>query len=315
MGSAAAAPGALPERGRTPELDGSRLGAILNISQRFNSEHNLNELLDLVTEEAARLLDCERASLFLFTQDRSELYSKVALGSSQVIRVAAGTGIAGAVAESGLPTIVEDAYRDSRFYEGIDHNTGYRTRNLLAVPLKAGGGEIIGAFELLNKRAGAYTLADMAVAESLAGQAGLAIQNAQLIEELRRHRSALESENRNLMREIGAHLPARTILGASARIEALRSMIASVADCDVTVLITGESGTGKDLVARALHYGSARSRGPLVAMNCAALPESLVESELFGVERGVATGVEKRAGKFEAPTAARCFSTRSAISR
>jgi Nif-specific regulatory protein len=276
------------------------LGAILRLSQRLNSEHNLNDLLDLVAEEGARLLDCERASLFLFTPDRSELFTKVALGSSQVIRIAAGAGVAGAVAESGVPTIVEDAYRDARFFEGVDHNTGYRTRNLLAVALHAGEGEIIGAFELLNKRVGAYTAADVAIAEALAGQAGLAIQNAQLIEELRRHRALLENENRSLLREIGSHVPARTIIGSSARLVALRTMIASVADCDVTVLITGESGTGKDLVARALHYGSPRARGPFVAMNCAALPETLVESELFGVERGVATGVEKRIGRFEA---------------
>jgi Nif-specific regulatory protein len=279
------------------------LAAILRISQRLNSEHNLNQLLDLVAVEATRLLECERASLFLYTPDRSELVSKVALGSNQVIHVPAGAGIAGSVAQTGKPLKVDDAYGDPRFFRSIDHGSGFRTRNLLAVPLAGvdgeGGVEILGAFELLNRHAGSFTAGDVDLALALAAQAGLAIQNARLIEELRQHRTALENENRSLLREIGGHLPVRTILGASRKIGALRTMIADVADCDATVLITGESGTGKDLVARALHHGSPRSRGPFVAMNCAALPDALIESELFGVERGVATGVTERPGRFE----------------
>ena len=121
-----------------------------------------------------------------------------------------------------------------------------------------------------------------------------------MIGELRRHRATLEAENRNLLREIGGRLPAQSLLGMSAPIEALRTMIARVADAEVTILITGESGTGKDLVARSVHFASPRARGPFVALNCAALPETLVETELFGVEKGVATGVDRRIGKFEA---------------
>jgi Nif-specific regulatory protein len=120
-----------------------------------------------------------------------------------------------------------------------------------------------------------------------------------MIGELRRHRAALETENRNLLRELGGRLPAQSLLGLSPQIDALRSMIERVSDADVTVLITGESGTGKDLVARSIHFASPRARGPFVALNCAALPETLVETELFGVEKGVATGVERRIGKFE----------------
>src|SRR5439155_7339881 len=72
-----------------------------------------------------------------------------------------------------------------------------------------------------------------------------------------------------------------------------------VADADITVLVLGASGTGKEMVARALHYGSRRREGPFAAVNCAAVPESLLESELFGIERGIATGVERRPGLVE----------------
>src|SRR5438876_6067202 len=84
------------------------------------------------------------------------------------------------------------------------------------------------------------------------------------------------------------------------RIQAVLQLIERIQDSSVNVLISGESGTGKDLIAKALHYSSRRARQPFVALNCAALPESLVESELFGIERGVATGVNPRMGQFQA---------------
>jgi Nif-specific regulatory protein len=273
----------------------------------MNSERDVNALLDLVVAEASRLLDCERASIFLFTPSRDELVSKVALGSERTIRVDAGVGIAGAVAATGQIVTVDDAYGDPRFFHGVDEATGYRTRNLLALPLAGADGEIIGTFEILNKRAGNYTAEDTEIALSLGANAALAIQNAQMIGELQRHRATLEAENRNLLREIGGRLPAQSLLGLSAPIESLRTMIARVADADVTILITGESGTGKELVARSVHFASPRARGPFVALNCAALPETLVETELFGVEKGVATGVDRRIGKFEAANGGTLF--------
>ncbi|MGO9242957.1 MAG: sigma 54-interacting transcriptional regulator [Bryobacteraceae bacterium] len=279
--------------------DSQKLAAILRVCQRMNSERDVNALLDLVVVEATRLLDCERASIFLFTPTREELVSRVALGSEQTIRVRAGVGIAGAVASSGEVIVVNDAYGDPRFFQGVDNTSGYRTRNMLALPMIAADGESIGAFEVLNKRVGPYTSEDLEIGLSLAANAALAIQNAQMISELRRHRAVLETENRNLLRELGGRLPAQSLLGLSPQIEALRAMIERVSDADVTVFITGESGTGKDLVARSIHFASPRARGPFVALNCAALPETLVETELFGVEKGVATGVERRIGKFE----------------
>lgn len=276
------------------------LNAILEICQKIISERDLDTLLDLITEEAARLLDAERASLFLLDRERNELVSKVAMGSAEVIRIGASQGVAGHVATTGETVSVDDAYSDPRFYQAVDRVSGFHTRNLLAVPLVGRDGERIGAFELLNKREGAFTASDAGVLRGLAATAALSIQNAQLIAELNRHKSALETENRNLMREIGGRLGQRALMGSSAAVSQLREMIERIADADVTVLITGESGTGKDLVARSIHYASPRARGPYVALNCAALPETLVETELFGVEKGVATGVERRAGKFEA---------------
>src|SRR5260370_35361273 len=117
-----------------PELN-DRLSAILAISQKMNSQHDLGSLLDLIAREAISLLDCDRASIFLLDRQTNELWSKVALGSDEILRFDARRGIAGTTALTGATINVRDAYSDPRFYTGIDDRTGYRTRNLLAVPL------------------------------------------------------------------------------------------------------------------------------------------------------------------------------------
>jgi len=277
----------------------AKLAAILHICQRMNSERDLSRLLDLVAEEGARLLGAERASIFLLSADGSELFSKVALGSPEMIRLDARQGIAGTVVSTAEEICVDDAYGDPRFYQGVDEKSGYRTRNMLAVPMLSLDRKAIGAFEILNKRVGVFTEEDRQIVRSLAANAAIAIQTAQFIHELQSRRARLEDENRNLLRELGGRLPAQQLYGSHPKLDDLRRMVERIADADVTVLITGESGTGKDLVARSIHFASPRAPKPYVALNCAALPETLVETELFGVEKGVATGVDRRAGKFE----------------
>src|SRR5581483_6646475 len=125
-----------------------------------NSERDLGALLDLIAHEATDLLDCERASIFLLDRRRNELWSKVALGSEEILRFDARLGIAGSTVMTGLTVNVQDAYSDPRFYNAIDYQTGYRTRNVLAVAIRNQLGEIVGAFEVLNKHTGAFTTRD-----------------------------------------------------------------------------------------------------------------------------------------------------------
>src|ERR1700752_3323942 len=118
-----------------PNLD-ERLREILAICQKMNSERDLGALLDLIAREATSLLECDRASIFLLDQERNELWSKVALGSEEILRFDARRGIAGTAALTGNVINVKDAYSDPRFYTAIDDRTGYRTRNVLAVPVR-----------------------------------------------------------------------------------------------------------------------------------------------------------------------------------
>jgi Nif-specific regulatory protein len=281
-----------------PPSLGERLPAILHLCQRLNAERDLPALLDLLAREATRLLGAERASIFLLDRERMELETRVALGS-EPIRFDARQGAAGAAALRGETVNIRDTRRDPRFYSGVDATLGYRTRNLLAVPLANHEGEIVGAFEVLNRRRGAFDPEDEELLRALAAQAAVAIETAQLVSELQAHRDRLLSENVQLRKEVRGRFSPGSILGTSPRIQRVVQMIERIRDASVDVLITGESGTGKELVARAIHYSSPRAAAPFVALNCAALPENLVESELFGIERGVATGVDRRPGKFE----------------
>ena len=281
------------------ESTDDRLSALLHLSQQLNAEHDLPTLLDLMAREVARLLAAERASVFLWDRTTDELWSLVALGS-EPLRFDARRGLAGAVVQTGATINVADVHQDPRFYPGIDARTGFRTRSALTVPLRNHAGEIIGAFQVLNKHGGNFTAADEELLKAVAAQAAIAIETAQLIGGLQQQRDALLAENTRLWQAVEGRFAQPPLLGSSPLIRQVVWLIEQLRDSTVEVLITGESGTGKELVARALHYTSRRARGPFVAVNCAALPASLVESELFGIERGVATGVDRRIGKFEA---------------
>lgn len=280
---------------------------LLKVCQKMSSERDLGALLDLIANEATKLMRADRASLFLLDREKGQLWSKVALGSHEMLRFDARAGIAGAVALTGETINVEDAHQDSRFYKEIDLRTGYRTRSLLAVPLRTHEGKIIGTFEVLNKETGPFSREDEEILKALAAQAAIAIETAQLVDEMRRHREQLQEENAQLWIEVEGRFSSQNIIGTSEKIRAVLKLIDQIGNSAVSVLITGESGTGKELAAKAIHYKSLRARKPFVALNCAALPESLVESELFGIEKGVATGVDRRLGKFEAANGGTLF--------
>ncbi len=277
---------------------GDKLHSLLRICQKINSERDLATVLDLIAREATKLVEADRSSIFLLDQEKRTLWSQVTQ-DGETIQLDARLGLAGAVVMTGQTINVIDAYNDPRFYKEIDVKTGFQTHSVLAVPLRNREGEVIGAFEAMNKTHGPFTHEDEELLVALAAQAAVAIETARLFHELRQHRDQLLLESTQLWKELKGTLSTQNIIGTSAKIQQVVRQIEQMSHNTVDTLITGESGTGKELVAKAIHYSSPRGRKPLVALNCAALPESLVESELFGIEKGVATGVEQRIGKFE----------------
>jgi transcriptional regulator with GAF, ATPase, and Fis domain len=160
-------------------------------------------------------------------------------------------------------------------------------------------GRVIGLLNLFNRKsAKPFTYEEERILGLIAATSAQIIHVAQLIGELRQRSAELEQENQALAQRLSA---SRThIIGSSPALDRVLRLVDRIRGADVDVLITGESGTGKELIARVLHDSSPRAANPFVALNCAALPETLLEAELFGVEKGVATGVEKRTGQFEA---------------
>lgn len=277
----------------------SQLKATLRIASHFSAAADSRTLLELIAQEATRLLGTERSSIFIWDKEQKELVACPALGvEGGELRLPDHLGIVGEVVQTGRAIRVDDAYNDARFNKDVDVKTGFKTRNLLCVPLLDGKEHRIGAFEVMNRIEGDFTDDDEDILKELGIQAAVALQNTQEREHLvRRHRQLTDQVTQGVR-----------IVGESQAIRAIRDTIGRLATNDLAVLIVGESGTGKEVVAQSLHYQGSRREQPFIAVNCAAMPDSLLESELFGHERGAFTDArEMRPGKFEAANGGTLF--------
>jgi Nif-specific regulatory protein len=206
------------------------------------------------------------------------------------LRIADNEGVVGQVVRTGQPIRVDAGSDQTMISRRVDAQLNYTTRTLLCVPLRSRKGDILGVFEAINKSDGNFTADDESALVELASHASIALENTQ-------ERSRLIESRRQLTADAAERVQ---MIGTSAVIEALRSTVQRVAATELAVLILGENGTGKEVVSRSIHYLSPRRDHPFIAVNCAALTETLLESELFGHEKGAFTDAhESRPGKFE----------------
>ena len=268
-----------------------RLDAILKIATQWNQTNEMEPLLVQMAEAATRLLRADRASIFLWDRPNHTLVGRPALGvEGGELRIPDSAGIVGQVVNSGEPRRVNTTSDSSGISRQVDKQTGYQTRTLLCVPLRGVRGELFGAFEVINKLDGNFTDDDEDALVELAGHAAIALENTQQLEQL-------VATYKHIVEQAAEGVQ---LIGESTAIEALRSTIRRVANTELAILILGENGTGKEVVSQSIHYLSQRRNQPFIAINCAALTETLLESELFGHEKGAFTDAhETRQGKFE----------------
>ena len=268
-----------------------RLEQMLRYARDWNRTLETEPLLHKLAQAAAELLEADRASIFLWNKPAKTLVGKPALGvPGGELRIPDDKGLVGKVLASGEPGRVDLQEGQEVIDRRVDKTTGYVTRTLLAVPMFAAEKQPLGVFEVINKREGNFSDDDLDLLTELAAHAAIALQNS-------RTREQLLATNRNVAEQAAAGVQ---MVGQCPAIAALRNTVKRVAETDLAILILGENGTGKEVVSRSIHYSSARRIHPFVAVNCAAIAESLLESELFGHEKGAFTDAHStRQGKFE----------------
>ena len=306
----AEAPEAEPRRepGEATSTEIGRLRRLYELSRLLAVETDLEVLLPLVVERCREALAAEGGVVILLVdRDTGELYFPYAAateafhaGALKAARFPADRGIAGDVLRSGRSERVSDAQADPRFHKRIDELTKFVTGSVLAAPLLCRQGPV-GMLYAVNRRGGRiFSDEDLAFLETVAGFVAVAIDKALLHGHLRETAQHLRGDASTLEADPGQGEARPVIIGSSPVMRQLLSLVESAARSPLAVLLEGETGTGKELVARRIHAQSARAELPFVALNCAAIPETLLESELFGYRRGAFTGADRdRAGLFE----------------
>jgi formate hydrogenlyase transcriptional activator len=283
------------------EKAGERLKLLLDLSNRVMANLELRDLLKEISGGIRQVMDCDGVAVILAEpgENRFRLYALDFPGNKTPMEEMAPMPIEGSssmaqVFRSGrslnlrYSDLTEDAVAKA---EGI--------RSICHLPL-AGRNRMLGILSLARMEDISFSSEDIEFLGQVANQVALAIENALAYTKIAELKDRLAQENVYLENEIRSELKFEEIIGQSAALRSVLSQIETVAPTDSTVLIYGDTGTGKELVARALHNLSSRGKNAFVKLNCAAIPTGLLESELFGHERGAFTGaISQRIGRFE----------------
>ncbi len=276
---------------------------LYEISETLNEHLELKKALYKVLDLLSSRLDMVRGTVTILNPVRNEINIEVAHGISKSamerVKYKLGEGITGRVIQTGKPVSIPKISEEPHFL----NRTATRKPKLdeelsfICVPVKKGN-EVIGALSVDRPYEEDFPLQEGE--KLLSVIATMIARHAINLENIRLEKEQLRKENARLRTELENKYRFTNIVGNSNKMREVFQMISQVSRSNATVLIRGESGTGKELVANSIHYNSLRAKGPFVKVNCAALPTNLIESELFGHEKGSFTGaINKKLGKFE----------------
>ena len=295
------------------------LKSLWDITQSLHQYLNVDDLLLHIIRKTTDVMYAEAVSVILYDEGKDELVfcwsSDIPerLDKLEEIRIPADYGIAGSVFKSGEAEIILDVRNDPRHFSNVDNATQFKTDSMIAVPLKTKE-QTIGVLEVLNKTKGIFDKKDLNFLVTLAPIIAMALDNARMCTELNRAYRELQLINKDkdevlaktrnevayLRREVERHYRFDQIIGNSEQMLEVFRLCERVIESDITVLVEGETGTGKELIARTIHFNGPRKDKPFVSQNCGGIPDTLLASELFGHKRGAFTGaVKDKKGLFE----------------
>ncbi|MCB1756379.1 MAG: nif-specific transcriptional activator NifA [Gammaproteobacteria bacterium] len=273
------------------------LECLYRVSQILSDSLQLAETLTRLLQVLHETNDLQHGMIALREGDSDELIVMALYNNpapTTLVRYKAGEGILGEIIRSERPVILSRIIDDSRFLDKL----GVYNLDLpfIGVPVVSGG-KVVGVLSaqpVLRSRA---LRANQRIMEMVSNLIGQSVRLSQKVED---EKQLIKSERDDLRRQVRHEHGFSNMVGRARNIRLVFDQVRQVSKWDTTVLIRGESGTGKELIANAIHYNSPRAQGPFVKLNCAALPDTLLESELFGHEKGAFTGaVSQRKGRFE----------------
>ncbi len=279
------------------------IGLLYQITRVLNQSPDLKQSLYDVLELLSKTMNMVRGTITLLNPLNNEINIEVAHGMPKSAlhkgKYQLGEGITGQVIQTGQAVAIPKISDDARFLNRTATRKKEKDRDLsfICVPIKKET-QVIGALSVDRPHDLDYPLEEGK--KLLSVIAAMIATQVTHLERLRIEKEQLEAENERLQAELQKKYRIKNIIGNSNKMREVFQMISQVAESNATVLIRGESGTGKELVANAIHYNSRRSKHPFIKLNCAAIPANLVESELFGHEKGAFTGaLHQKTGKFE----------------